>query len=188
MSIVSITQASKLTGKSRQTLYKHINSGQLSLSTDINGSKGVDTSELLRIYGTLNIDKLTTVQVDTAGHKLTKQNNNIVNTDNKRLTELEIELTLSKLKIDEQQKQLDLKQDTINAKQETIDTLKSALKLLEHKQTKDELAQTAPIPLKAEQPLPEPQETVPTDTVTEAKELVDPPSSGFWSGFKNLFK
>ncbi|CAI3960783.1 hypothetical protein [Commensalibacter communis] len=136
MSIVSITKASKLTGKSRQTLYKHLQNGQLSLSTDVNGSKGLDTSELIRVYGQLKIDKLTTVQVDTTRHELTKQINNNVNIDSQQLTELEKELALSKLKIEEQQKQLDLKQDTINAKQETIDSLKTALKLLEHSQDK----------------------------------------------------
>lgn len=136
MSIVSISKASKLTGKSRQTLYKHLHNGQVSLSIDVNGLKGIDTSELIRAYGQLKIDKLTTVQVDTTGHKLTKQIDNSVNIDSQRLTELEKDLALSKLKIEEQQKQLDLKQDTINAKQETIDTLKSALKLLEHRQEK----------------------------------------------------
>jgi len=153
MSIVSISKASKLTGKSRQTLYKHLQNGQLSLSTDVNGSKGLDTSELIRVYGQLKIDKLTTIQVDTTGHKLTKQINNNVNIDSQRLTELEKELALSKLKIEEQQKQLDLKQDTINAKQETIDTLKSALNLLEHKQAKDDVGNTDTIQDKEPEPL-----------------------------------
>lgn len=152
MSIVSISKASKLTGKSRQTLYKHLQNGQLSLSTDVNGSKGIDTSELIRVYGQLKIDKLTTVQVDTTRHELTKQIDNNVNIDSQRLTELEKDLALSRLKIEEQQKQLDLKQDTINAKQETIDTLKSALKLLEHKQAKDDIGNTDTIPDKEPEP------------------------------------
>lgn len=152
MSIVSISKASKLTGKSRQTLYKHLQNGQLSLSTDVNGSKGLDTSELIRVYGQLKIDKLTTVQVDATGHELTKQINNSVKIDSQRLTELEKELALSRLKIEEQQKQLDLKQDTINAKQETIDTLKSALKLLEHKQEKNTLINSGSILTKEPEP------------------------------------
>jgi len=152
MSIVTISKASKLTGKSRQTLYKHLQNGQLSLSSDVNGSKGLDISELIRVYGQLKIDKFTTVQVDTNGHKLTNRIDNNVNIDSQRLIELEKEIALSKLKIEEQQKQLDLKQDTINAKQETIDTLKSALKLLEYKQTKDDIGNTDPIPEKEPEP------------------------------------
>lgn len=152
MSIVSISKASKLTGKSRQTLYKHLQNGQLSLSIDVNGSKGLDTSELIRVYGQLKIDKLTTVQVDTTRHELTEQINNNVNIDIQRLTKLEKDLSLSKLKIEEQQKQLDLKQDTINAKQETIDMLKSALKLLEHKQVKDDLGNIDALPSKEPEP------------------------------------
>lgn len=178
MSIVSISKASKLTGKSRQTLYKHLHNGQLSLSTDVNGSKGLDTSELIRVYGQLKIDKLTTVQIDTIGHELTKQINNNVNIDSQRLTELEKELALSKLKIEEQQKQLNLKQDTINAKQETIDSLKVALKLLEYRQEKTE----AILPKETQTASEPPQNTL-TDPIEPPT-----PSTGFWNGFKKLFR
>jgi len=175
MSIVSISEAARLTGKSRQTLYKHLHNGQLSLSIDVNRSKGIDTSELIRVYGQLKIDKLTTVQVDKTGHELTKQNDDIVNIDNQRLTELEKELALSKLKIEEQQKQLDLKQETIEAKQETIDTLKSALKLLEHRQEK-----TQPI------------EPTKEDNVSEPKKndisVGDNGNAGLIGRFKRFFR
>jgi len=178
MSIVSISKASKLTGKSRQTLYKHLQNGQLSLSTDVNGSKGLDTSELIRVYGQLKIDKLTTVQVDSTGHGLTKRIDNNVNIDSQQLTELEKELALSKLKIEEQQKQLDLQQDTINAKQETIDSLKTALKLLEYRQEKTEA-----IAPKEPQTASEPPQNTPTDPIEPLT-----PSTDFWSGFKKLFR
>ena len=45
---VTIQQATKLTGKSRATITRNINSGKLS-KTD----KGIDTAELMRVYGAL---------------------------------------------------------------------------------------------------------------------------------------
>ena len=45
---VTIQQATKLTGKSRATITRHISSGKLS-KTD----KGIDTTELMRVYGAL---------------------------------------------------------------------------------------------------------------------------------------
>jgi hypothetical protein len=47
MSIVTVTKAIKLTGKSHATIYRHIKSGKLSKSPD----GGIDTSELIRVYG-----------------------------------------------------------------------------------------------------------------------------------------
>jgi hypothetical protein len=45
---VTIQQATKLAGKSRSTISRHINSGKLS-KTD----EGIDTAELIRVYGAL---------------------------------------------------------------------------------------------------------------------------------------
>jgi len=54
MAIVSISKASRLTGKSRTTLLRHIEQGKLSKSTDSTTNRtGIDTSELIRVYGTL---------------------------------------------------------------------------------------------------------------------------------------
>ena len=44
--IVTIQKATHLTGKSRSTIERHIKQGRLSRSGD-----GIDTSELLRVYG-----------------------------------------------------------------------------------------------------------------------------------------
>jgi hypothetical protein len=49
MAIVSITEAAQLAGVSRGTLYNRIKSGELSRSGD-----GVDTSELMRVFGSLS--------------------------------------------------------------------------------------------------------------------------------------
>ena len=59
---VTIQQATKLTGKSRATITRHISSGKLSKI-----DAGIDTAELMRVYGAL---------VDTldASHDATKNN------------------------------------------------------------------------------------------------------------------
>jgi hypothetical protein len=44
--IVTIQKSTQLTGKSRSTIERHIKQGKLSRSGD-----GIDTSELLRVYG-----------------------------------------------------------------------------------------------------------------------------------------
>jgi len=54
MAIVSISKASRLTGKSRTTLLRHVEQGKLSKSTDSTTNRtGIDTSELIRVYGNL---------------------------------------------------------------------------------------------------------------------------------------
>jgi IS30 family transposase len=45
---VSIEQAAKLTGKHRSTITRHIKAGKLSKA-----DKGIDTAELIRVYGEL---------------------------------------------------------------------------------------------------------------------------------------
>jgi len=51
MAKVSISEASRLTGKSRTTLYRLISTGQLSTCTGDKNAKLVDISELLRVFG-----------------------------------------------------------------------------------------------------------------------------------------
>ena len=57
MALVTITDAARLAGISRQHLYKaYIKTGKLSVDRDSKGSPVVDTAELLRVFGTLNGD------------------------------------------------------------------------------------------------------------------------------------
>jgi len=54
MASVNITEAANLTGKSTKTLYRHIAIGKLSKNND----GAIDTSELLRVYGTLRNNEI----------------------------------------------------------------------------------------------------------------------------------
>jgi len=65
MASVSISEAARLTGKARSTLHKYIKQGRLSVTTDAaTGSKTIDTSELIRVFGKIEAthgDTVTTV-------------------------------------------------------------------------------------------------------------------------------
>jgi len=65
MASVSISEAARLTGKARSTLHKYIKQGRLSVTTDAaTGSKAIDTSELIRVFGKIEAthgDTVTTV-------------------------------------------------------------------------------------------------------------------------------
>jgi len=186
MSIVSISEASRLVNKSRKTIYKHIQQGKLSTITTVDDFKGVDTSELIRVYGILKIQKETPITTGYSKQIYTQSDTKKeipVTVNNPKFTDLEKDLALSKLKIEQQEKELNYKQkiidakdDALSSKQETIDTLKSALKLLEYKQEKHDTI----IPNKNSFPPSEPQKN---DTPVEN---IKP--SGFWSGFKRIFK
>lgn len=47
----TITEAAKLYGKQRKTLYRHIDSGRLSAGVRGDGKRVIDLSELIRCYG-----------------------------------------------------------------------------------------------------------------------------------------
>lgn len=53
MAKLNLSQAAKVVGKNRVTLWRHINTGKLSAERDQDGNPLVDTSELLRVYGEL---------------------------------------------------------------------------------------------------------------------------------------
>ena len=53
MALLTLTQAAKTAGIARSTLYRAIQKGRVSVVSQPNGSKGIDTSELQRVFGPL---------------------------------------------------------------------------------------------------------------------------------------
>ena len=53
MALLTLTQAAKTAGIARSTLYRAIRKGRISVVSQPNGSKGIDTSELQRVFGPL---------------------------------------------------------------------------------------------------------------------------------------
>ncbi|MGB1257959.1 MAG: hypothetical protein ACPG51_18950 [Thiolinea sp.] len=64
MANVSLTQAAKLAGVSRATLYrKYINTGEITVTTSRDGKKQIDTSEIIRVFGEIKgTEELTPTQ------------------------------------------------------------------------------------------------------------------------------
>jgi excisionase family DNA binding protein len=118
MARVSISEAARLVKVSRPTIYKMINSGKLSYTSVVKHGKDIkviDTSELIRVFGSL--DGVTdTVKIDA---KSTEVNNHGLHDLQHRIALLEAEN--------------DGLKGAVKARDEHIDSLRQAMQLLEHK-------------------------------------------------------
>lgn len=124
MARVSISEAARLARVSRPTIYKLLKSGELSYTSVVKHGKPVkiiDTSELMRVFGALEVvsgSKSDTVKFDVVPTP--------VNSD--FLQSLQHQITLL------QAENAGLK-DAVNARDEHISSLRQAMQLLEHKQS-----------------------------------------------------
>lgn len=57
MALVSITEAAKLVRRNRSTIYRDIEKGRISKTVTPDGETQIDTSELLRAYGSLHTEE-----------------------------------------------------------------------------------------------------------------------------------
>lgn len=123
MAIVSISEAARLTGKSRTTVQRNIAAGKLSKSS--NGD-GVDTAELLRVFGAF---KSAALQHDSK--------NEIVHDEavNGAAVHDALNLEIKHLKELLEQKDEHYKQ-MIAAKEKHIESLDNAMRLLEDQRQK----------------------------------------------------
>ena len=64
MAYVTIEEAAKLTGKSVQSLYRHVKQGKVSKHHD-----GFDTAEVMRVYGALRNLSDTTINFDKVSNE-----------------------------------------------------------------------------------------------------------------------
>ena len=53
MTLLTIAQAARTVGVARSTVYAHLRSGKLSATRTPTGERRIDTSELARVYGTV---------------------------------------------------------------------------------------------------------------------------------------
>lgn len=56
MALITISEASRLAGKNRTTIYKYINNRKLSVVVNADGVKKIDTSELFRVFPDCKIE------------------------------------------------------------------------------------------------------------------------------------
>ena len=117
MAQVSISEAARLTGKSRTTLHRLIKAGELSTCHGERNAKMLDTSELLRVFGALRGLPDEQVFEQVTGQRVTaslSENEQVV-----RALKQEVEHLKS----------------LVSAQNSHIDSLKQAMQLLEHKQS-----------------------------------------------------
>ena len=120
MSKVSISEASRLTNKTRKTIYKYIQDGLLTVSIDTQGKKVIDISELIRVFGEIEMPEYTEV------------NNTEVSNNIHQVTLESIQLIAEKdVEIARLQSLLAGKDELLNSKNDQIKTLEKSLHLLE---------------------------------------------------------
>lgn len=99
----SVTEAAKLAGVTRRTIYRHIKAGKLSASVTGGDNTVVETSELLRVYGALSQPE--TDKVSTGSHEKQPEYVTLLLTEMSQLREQISSLTS---KVDELQSKLAL--------------------------------------------------------------------------------
>ena len=120
MSKVSISEASRLTNKTRKTIYKYIQDGLLTVSMDTQGKKVIDISELIRVFGEIEMPEYT------------EANNTEVSNNIHQVTLESIQLIAEKdVEIARLQSLLAGKDELLNSKNDQIKTLEKSLHLLE---------------------------------------------------------
>ena len=133
MSKVSISEASRLTNKTRKTIYKYIQDGLLTVSMDTLGKKAIDISELIRVFGEIEMPEYTEV------------NNTEVSNNIHQVTLESIQLIAEKdVEIARLQSLLAGKDELLNSKNDQIKTLEKSLHLLE------DLTNKIPVPVTQE--------------------------------------
>jgi polyhydroxyalkanoate synthesis regulator phasin len=119
MALVSVTEAARLTGKNRATIHRYIKQGKLSQISDATNTKKVDTSELIRVFGSLTATSATPLQSDALQHDATPK------------TDQSVALLQQKIALLEQL--LESKNKELQRQDEHIDSLKQAMLLIESK-------------------------------------------------------
>ena len=133
MSKVSISEASRLTNKTRKTVYKYIQDGLLTVSMDTQGKKVIDISELIRVFGEIEMPEYTEL------------NNTEVSNNIHQVTLKSIQLIAEKdVEIARLQSLLAGKDELLNSKNDQIKTLEKSLHLLE------DLTNKIPVPITQE--------------------------------------
>ena len=116
MAKVSISEAARLIGKSRTTLHRLIKTGELSTCHGERNARMVDTSELLRVFGTLS---------GGVPEKSIEQ----VNEQRVTASQVGNEQVIRSLK-----QEVEHLRTLVSAKDSHIESLNRAMLLLEHKQ------------------------------------------------------
>lgn len=127
MAKVSISEAARLTGKSRTTLHRLIKTGDLSTCAGVRNAKMVDISELIRVFG--DISKPV-------------QEQPFEQVPEQRVT---VPPAPSDQMVSSLKQEVEHLRTLVSAQESHIDSLKQSLQLLEHKK---DVQQSLPPPVK----------------------------------------
>ena len=127
MAKVSISEAARLTGKSRTTLHRLIKTGDLSTCAGVRNAKMIDISELIRVFG--DISKPV-------------QEQPFEQVPEQRVT---VTPALSEQMVSSLKQEVEHLRTLVSAQESHIDSLKQSLQLLEHKK---DVQQPLPPPVK----------------------------------------
>ncbi|EHH6036361.1 TPA: helix-turn-helix domain-containing protein [Escherichia coli] len=119
MAKISISEAARLTGKSRTTLHRLINTGELSTCHGARNARMVDISELIRVFGPLE-------------HRPSEQFAAQVSEHSDTGVSAQTEQVIAQLR-----QEVEHLKTLVSAKDSHIDSLKQAMLLIEHKHTGD---------------------------------------------------
>ena len=116
MAQVSISEAARLTGKSRKTLHTYISNGKLTKVTDTQGKPKIDTSELIRVFGELATPKETVTSQCNFSQEVTPNT-----------------VTINDAEIERLKQEVSFLKELLIEKDKRNDDLKHALLLIESK-------------------------------------------------------
>lgn len=119
MAKISISEAARLTGKSRTTLHRFIKTGELSTCHGARNARMVDVSELIRVFGPLEHRPSEQVVAQVSEHHDTG-------------ISAQSEQVIAQLR-----QEVEHLKTLVSAKDSHIDSLKQAMLLIEHKHIGD---------------------------------------------------
>ena len=119
MAKVSISEAARLTGKSRTTLHRLIKTGELSTCHGARNARMVDVSELIRVFGPLEYRPSEQVAAQVSEHSGTG-------------VSAQSEQVIAQLR-----QEVEHLKTLVSAKDSHIDSLRQAMLLIEHRHTGD---------------------------------------------------
>jgi len=132
MAQVSISEAARLTGKSRKTLHTYISNGKLTKVTDAQGKPKIDTSELIRVFGELSKPKETVTSQCNFSQEVTPET-----------------VTINSAEIDHLKQEVAFLRELLAEKDKRNDDLKQALLLIESKLPATHEPQPTPVTKKS---------------------------------------
>jgi hypothetical protein len=137
MAVVSISEASRLVGKTRQTLYNDRDSGKLSWTTFETGKPGIDTSELQRVYGPLRLNPIgqavRNVRLDGEGGGVDPTSHAVLESELKGAQQrIELLERMLALEATARRQQQESQRAELMAKDQIINVMQSQMKLLEY--------------------------------------------------------